>query len=133
MILPETTTSIGKDAFSGTVAHVYINNPDCVITDAFDKEYNGVIYGYKYSDEAGTIESPAYKYAQSLKNAIFKEIGYVVTFESDGKVYEVQNVNAGKAATKPTDPTKTGYKFKYLSLIHIFFILSSTKEYLSIQ
>lgn len=113
VILPETTTSIGKDAFSGTVAHVYINNPDCVITDAFDKEYNGVIYGYKYSDEAGTIESPAYKYAQSLKNAIFKEIGYVVTFESDGKVYEVQNVNAGKAATKPTDPTKTGYKFKY--------------------
>ena len=113
VILPETTTSIGADAFSGTVAHVYINNPDCVITDAFDKKYNGVIYGYKYTDEAGTIESPAYKYAQSLPNATFKEIGYVVTFESDGKVYEVQNVNAGKAATKPTDPTKTGYKFKY--------------------
>ena len=34
----------------------------------------------------------------ALPNATFKEIGYVVTFESDGKVYEVQNVNAGKAA-----------------------------------
>lgn len=113
VILPDTTTSIGKNAFSGTTADVYINNPACTITDAFDKNYNGVIYGYKYSDEANNVESPAYKYAQSLKNATFKEIGYVVTFESDGKVYEVQNVNAGKAATKPTDPTKTGYKFKY--------------------
>lgn len=113
VILPDTTTSIGKNAFSGTTADVYINNPACTITDAFDKNYNGVIYGYKYSDEANNVESPAYKYAQSLKNATFKEIGYVVTFESDGKVYEVQNVNAGKAATKPTDSTKTGYKFKY--------------------
>ena len=113
VILPDTTTSIGKNAFSGTTADVYINNPACTITDAFDKNYNGVIYGYKYSDEANNVESPAYKYAQSLKNATFKEIGYVVSFESDGKVYEVQNVNAGKAATKPTDPTKTGYKFKY--------------------
>lgn len=113
VILPDTTTSIGKNAFSGTTADVYINNPACTITDAFDQNYNGVIYGYKYSDEANNVESPAYKYAQSLKNVTFKEIGYVVTFESDGKVYEVQNVNAGKAATKPTDPTKTGYKFKY--------------------
>ena len=113
VILPGTATNIGKNAFSGTTADVYINNPACTITDAFDKNYNGVIYGYKYSDEANNVESPAYKYAQSLPNATFKEIGYVVTFESDGKVYEVQNVNAGKAATKPTDPTKTGYKFKY--------------------
>lgn len=113
VILPDTATNIGKNAFSGTTADVYINNPACTITDAFDKNYNGVIYGYKYSDEANNVESPAYKYAQSLPNATFKEIGYVVTFESDGKVYEVQNVNAGKAATKPTDPTKTGYKFKY--------------------
>lgn len=112
VILPDTVTSIGKEAFSGTNPDVYINNPDCTITDAFDKDYNGVIYGYKYSDDANTVESPAYKYAQSLKNASFQEIGYIVTFESDGKVYDVQNVNKGKAATKPTDPVKTGYKFK---------------------
>ena len=112
VILPETATSIGQDAFAGTNPDVYINNPSCTITDAFDQNYNGTIYGYKYTDDTNTVESPAYKYAQSLKNATFAEIGYIVTFESDGKVYEVQNVNSGKAATKPTDPTKTGYKFK---------------------
>ena len=100
VILPDTATNIGKNAFSGTTADVYINNPACTITDAFDKNYNGVIYGYKYSDEANNVESPAYKYAQSLPNATFKEIGYVVTFESDGKVYEVQNVNAGKGSNE---------------------------------
>lgn len=114
VILPDTTINLGENAFSGTNTAVYINNPNCVIADAFDKEYNNVIYGYKYSDEANSVESPAYTYVQNhLPYATFKEIGYVVTFESDGKVYEIQNVNAGKAATKPTDPTKTGYKFKY--------------------
>ena len=43
VILPDTATNIGKNAFSGTTADVYINNPACTITDAFDKNYNGVI------------------------------------------------------------------------------------------
>lgn len=41
-----------------------------------------------------------------------KPVYYTVTFDSDGgSSVEAQNVESGKTAEKPTDPTKTGYDF----------------------
>lgn len=36
-----------------------------------------------------------------------------VTFYSDGKIHDTQSGTIGSAVTKPTDPTKAGYKFDY--------------------
>ncbi len=49
-------------------------------------------------------------------NAQFKEIikeatKYTVKFLVDGKVVDTQEVEEGKAATKPADPSKEGYEF----------------------
>lgn len=47
-------------------------------------------------------------------NATFEKIiiKYTVKFIVDGKVVDTQEVEEGKAATKPQDPTKEGYEFK---------------------
>lgn len=120
VILPKSVNIISEGAFNGIEScNVYITNPDCAIDDAFDKNYSGTIYGYTYSDSGNTKESSVSSFCKS-NNIDFKEVGYIVTFEVDGQVTQVQNIpksvesDGQVAAVKPIpDPVKTGYVFKY--------------------
>ena len=119
VILPYTTTSIAKGAFSETNADVYITNPACNISEAFDSDYKGTIYSYKYKEGSTTEYSTVYSFYEANKNKMniqFEEIGHMLTFvynSDDGeKILETQTVPAGESGSRPiVTPTREDYEF----------------------
>ncbi len=54
-----------------------------------------------------------YNYSTRMLEILYDAAEYTVTFKDwDGKVLSTQTVEAGKAATAPADPARTGYTFK---------------------
>ena len=79
----------------------------------FDKwVVNGVVVDDANSATT-TFEMPA---GEVTATATYKDIPvvtYTVTFDSNGgSAVTAQTIEAGQKATKPTDPTKSGYDFK---------------------
>ncbi len=110
--LPDTVKYIGTDAFDETQTDVWIYSRDCVINNSFGDNYDGQIYGYRYKDDANTEDSDIYIYCKENgleKN--FHEIGYFITFISEGTTVATLSVNEGGSVTPPEAPEKTGYKF----------------------
>ena len=112
VMLPETVKYIGIDAFDETTTDVWIYSRDCVINNSFGDNYKGDIYGYRYKDDANTEDSDIYIYCKENgleKN--FHEIGYFITFVSEGATIATLSVDEGGSVTPPEAPEKVGFKF----------------------
>ena len=85
----------------------------------FDYEINGIEYkeigeekSFTSSDGSSTITATPISFKIDLEKANLNK-AYTVTFNSNGgSSVEAQTVNSGDKATKPSNPTKSGYTFK---------------------
>ncbi|MBR6925020.1 MAG: leucine-rich repeat protein, partial [Oscillospiraceae bacterium] len=89
IILPETVTSVDKNAFANANADIYIYNPECTVSEkAFSDDYSGTIHGLTESAVKTLSDSKEYKF-DALDDEII--IGPVNITLQTGETYKINS------------------------------------------
>ena len=101
IILPETVTSVDKNAFANANADIYIYNPECTVSEkAFSDDYSGTIHGLTESAVKTLSDSKEYKF-DALDDEII--IGPVNLTLKVGETYKI-NSNKKDLQFTSSDP-----------------------------